>query len=167
MSEIPKIPVQIDWRIKLYLVSQHQVFWFFWKNTQFEVIIRSICYWKQELYLVKSRLWASMRCQLLYPTFVRSFIHSLAFSSSLRAPRALLLRRRRWRHRGVDFEVWKSTQLAAKGLGEGNKLLKYYYYWHRKKIVSKIYSSYKVLRTKDRWNVKGRGELVHTNFSGI
>ena len=37
-----------------------QYIWFFLKNTQFEVIIWSFCYWKKEKYLVKSQQSASM-----------------------------------------------------------------------------------------------------------
>ena len=42
-------------------LSQYQAVYFdLMKIKQFEVIIWSFCYWKKELYLVKSWLWASM-----------------------------------------------------------------------------------------------------------
>ena len=52
-----------------------QYIWFFLKNTQFEVIIWSFCYWKKELYLVKSQQWASMNQNgsAAVPNFGRGF----------------------------------------------------------------------------------------------
>ena len=52
-----------------------QYIWFFLKNTQFEVIIWSFCYWKKELYLVKSQQWVSMNRNgsAAVPNFGRGF----------------------------------------------------------------------------------------------
>ena len=52
-----------------------QYIWFFFKNTKFEVIIWTFCYWKKALYFVKSQQWASMNQNgsAAVPNFGRGF----------------------------------------------------------------------------------------------